>query len=508
MRAQLRTYHSIPCLQADQDPNAYKQLQDAPRLKSILKGASEDDNQPNSIERIKELPVPRTNPVNLIFVLSQYAPKVSEQHFFPPRDFFDLVMRPTLSSESRANAFLWLSWYYLESDFSGADDNPFGKGEPDSEGDGPLHKVPKLVPLSEEDADAENLDTEREKSFGEQKREERKKILEEDETVGPPPKKGRKGATSLGREDSALQALSDTDRTRSLSPASHSLQGPGHLPVEGSDFASPAAVNGAPSSSGGLAPYKPPERFRQKGQHRLMLKTSQYDSSRSPPPTAPGQGHAVFQGTPRVSMINRRMRAATGMQKAINRDRKMRAEAILHKRLAKERGRIRKQRRSQTRKGLFGYTMLNAIHNLPSGYDSENDEIGWGPGGLLPQPREAEDYGEEASRYVKIIARATRRLRREDDGLPRSGISKTHSRRKGRTKERSRGIGPSESDIQQHNVVPSSDVVDPPEEGLDDLDLDLLGENEEEEGLEDEMDVGDETDAAEEVLDEANDIKA
>lgn len=82
MRAQLRTYHSIPCLQADQDPSAYKQLQDAPRLKSILKGASEDDDQPNSIEKIKDMPVPRTNPVNLIFVLSQYAPKVSERHFF------------------------------------------------------------------------------------------------------------------------------------------------------------------------------------------------------------------------------------------------------------------------------------------------------------------------------------------------------------------------------------------------------------------------------------------
>jgi hypothetical protein len=45
MRAQLRTYHSIPSLQAHQDPNAYKQLQDAPRLKSILKGATEDQSR-------------------------------------------------------------------------------------------------------------------------------------------------------------------------------------------------------------------------------------------------------------------------------------------------------------------------------------------------------------------------------------------------------------------------------------------------------------------------------
>ena len=53
MRAQLRTYHAIPSLQANQDPHAYKQLQDAPRLKSILKGGTEDRQEPNSLEKIK-----------------------------------------------------------------------------------------------------------------------------------------------------------------------------------------------------------------------------------------------------------------------------------------------------------------------------------------------------------------------------------------------------------------------------------------------------------------------
>ena len=111
MRAQLRTYHSIPSLQAHQDPNAYKQLQDAPRLKSILKGATEDTEQPNTIEDVKNHPVPRTNPVNLIFVLAQYAPKISEIHFNPPQDFFDLVMKSSLSSRSRATAFVWRRWW-------------------------------------------------------------------------------------------------------------------------------------------------------------------------------------------------------------------------------------------------------------------------------------------------------------------------------------------------------------------------------------------------------------
>ena len=179
MRAQLRTYHSIPSLQAHQDPHAYKQLQDAPRLKSILKGASEDVDQPNTLEKIKSHSIPRTNPVNLIFVLAQYAPKVSELHFFQPRDFFDLVMRSTLSSQSRARAFLWLMWWYLESDFSreAALNNPFGPGQ-DGEGTGGLPiKVPDFDSLTEEQATEENVDTPDELEFGETKRLERKREL-------------------------------------------------------------------------------------------------------------------------------------------------------------------------------------------------------------------------------------------------------------------------------------------------------------------------------------------
>ncbi|SMR55238.1 unnamed protein product [Zymoseptoria tritici ST99CH_1A5] len=182
MRAQLRTYHSIPALQAHQDPNAYKQLQDAPRLKSILKGATEDEPQPATMDEIKAASRPRTNPVNLIFVMSQYAPKISELHFPPPRDFFDLVMRSSLGSVSRAKAFLWLIWWYLESDFTkeDAERNPFGPGQfdPADEGADALPvKVPTLESLTEEQAAEENVDTEEEKHFGEVKRKERIAIL-------------------------------------------------------------------------------------------------------------------------------------------------------------------------------------------------------------------------------------------------------------------------------------------------------------------------------------------
>jgi Ino eighty subunit 1 len=174
MRAQLRTYHSIPSLQARQDPNAYKQLQDAPRLKSILKGATEDIEQPNTLDDIERASIPRTNPVNLIFVLAQYAPRISELHFDVPRDFFDLVMKPSLSSASRARAFLWLMWWYLESQFTDEDSarNPFGVGRRSKPGERPI-KCPQFEILSDDQAAQENVDTQEEIDFGEIKRQER-----------------------------------------------------------------------------------------------------------------------------------------------------------------------------------------------------------------------------------------------------------------------------------------------------------------------------------------------
>jgi len=204
MRAQLRTYHSIPSLQAHQDPNAYKQLQDAPRLKSILKGATEDTEQPSTLEDIKAHPIPRTNPVNLIFVLAQYAPKISELHFDVPRDFFDLVMKSGLSSRSRATAFLWLMWWYLESDFSAeaALINPYGPGRQgqkqpgkDDPTNGMPLKCPQFEHLTEEQAALENVDTPEEIAFGEEKRQERIQILASDAApvVAGPKRGGKKG---------------------------------------------------------------------------------------------------------------------------------------------------------------------------------------------------------------------------------------------------------------------------------------------------------------------------
>ncbi|CAZ79414.1 unnamed protein product [Tuber melanosporum] len=178
MKAQLRTYHSIPSLQSYTDTHAYKQLQDAPRLKSILKGACEDRKEPVTLDQLITLPIPRTNPINLVFLLSTYAPKISELHFPESRDFYDLVMRSTLSSKSRARAFLWLMWWYLEGDFDteSAMKNPFGQGQEAKDGGVPC-RVPQFEHLTEEQAAKENVDADAEIEFGEKMRLERKKGL-------------------------------------------------------------------------------------------------------------------------------------------------------------------------------------------------------------------------------------------------------------------------------------------------------------------------------------------
>lgn len=232
MRAQLRTYHAIPSLQARQDPNSYKQLQDAPRLKSILKGGSEDRQEPQSLDGIKSRNVPRTNPVNLLFVMCSSAAKIAELHFPPGREFHDLIMKTNLSSKSRARAFLWIMWFYLESDFTeeGCWENPFGEGV-DYGVDVANQGVPRMEELSKEEEAEENIDTQEEVVFGKGKQAMRKKIIEADQqyALESNTKRGSRARMfPAGEEGSTMGVLprirpskheSDMDSTRSTPPA-------------------------------------------------------------------------------------------------------------------------------------------------------------------------------------------------------------------------------------------------------------------------------------------------
>ncbi len=454
MRAQLRTYHSIPSLQANRDPNAYKQLQDAPRLKSILKGASEDANQPGTIEKIKAAPIPRTNPVNLIFVLSQYAPKVSEVHFDPPRDFFDLVMRSTLSSKSRARSFLWLIWYYLESDFSAemALQSPFGPGRAANDGEEPF-KVPSFEHLTEAQADAENVDTEEEKNYGEMKRQERIRILQEDETVGPPLKKMKKSKRAPVKPGLAcisnLQSLDPTEELGIIAISDNDARSPSpnsaiHLKprYEGYDGPSISTNGNGPTGTPSVARFAPPLSRSDSNPQRLVLKTRMDDYPPSSSPAPPGSGHPIYFST----NSSRRPRPETSHQKAVNINRKMRIDHILHNKI-RDQHNIAREERSRHRSS-FGLMVMNRIKDLPVMYDTD-DEYSWGPGGLMPNRKEPEDFGEEAFSYKKAIDRAMRRLyREENEGALDRNFKRLRKRRyseddekDGRTRKRRRDDG-------------------------------------------------------------------
>ncbi|KAJ5725703.1 uncharacterized protein N7483_007060 [Penicillium malachiteum] len=404
MRAQLRTYHSIPSLQAHQDSNAYKQLQDAPRLKSILKGASEDVDQPNTLEKIKALTVPRTNPVNLIFVLAQYAPKVSEMHFFPPRDFFDLVMRSTLSSESRAKAFLWLMWWYLESDFTreAALNNPFGPGLEGEGAEGLPLKVPAFESLTEDQANDENVDTVEELEYGETKRLERKRILEEDDPLPRIVKRPKKeygfDEESLAGDYSGLGGRGSAMSTPQHPSAKRSLD-------DDDDEMTPSS-----SRPRNKQVKRDSSLNRTVGQQRLILKTRMdHTPNASPAPSGSGMMDRFVAEPSLTQSSSRRPRPLTQHQIAVEQNRRQRIEYLLAKRRSNAYRVLRAKRNSEIPFVRYG----RLLQSLPEGYDTE-EEGSWGKGGLLPNPDQEDDFGECANFFLSVVRKATRRLDRWD----------------------------------------------------------------------------------------------
>ncbi|KAF2876516.1 hypothetical protein BDV95DRAFT_560955 [Massariosphaeria phaeospora] len=473
MRAQLRTYHSIPSLQAHQDPNAYKQLQDAPRLKSILKGATEDHEQPSTIEDIRSNSVPRTNPVNLIFVLSQYAPKISELHFFPPRDFFDLVMRPNLSSRSRATAFLWLMWWYLEGDFSkeAALANPFGPGQYGPSDDPVTTDMPIKCPafdfLTPDNESYENVDTVEEKNFGEIKRKERIAILASDMApVVTGPKRTNKKAfnqnpvfsvladegvstpgrdrqspshsSARGRGGKLAKSIierdypSDTDRTRSASP-------PGSVYNIGKKSTPNMRINTLLNEDGPASSPAPkgPGRgnWSRNRTDKRGFKTKLENSQDAPSPLANAAAimngpHGFYLPLNGSEPAHKRTRPLTQHQLAVEQYRRRRVEVILDRGIRVEYQRAAKRRR---RDGAFMRAWVRCTGTL-DGYDTD-DESNMQPflqpdievsaktpppmfAGLVPlnYGGEVDDRGEEAYHRAKMLNRALRRMERWEGG--------------------------------------------------------------------------------------------
>ncbi|CAI4213752.1 unnamed protein product [Parascedosporium putredinis] len=391
MRAQLRTYHAIPSLQARQDPHAYKQLQDAPRLKSILKGSMEDREEPGTLVSIKEANIPRTNPVSLLFIICAAAQKIAELHFPAGQEFHDLVMKTKFSSHSRAMAFLWLMWFYLESDFTeeGCEENPFGPGV-----DYGLHVanqgVPSLEEMTAEEEVAENVDTQEELDFGYEKQKMRAKILEVDQAyiADTQPKRGARSRAVADDGPAILPRIrpskheSDMDSTRSTPPPSRVL-------------ARQAAIGSA--SRRGIP--------------------SKYTIIDASSPAGP-QGDGV---------VSRKPRPPTAHQLAVERHRKEQVDHILDRGLRKQYRKLRKLRKQE---GAI-YRASVRIKEMPDELAFQNSDgedepsrgrshvnkddypfRSTGPGGLCQLKSEPDDFGEETNMYCASVRRAVRRLNR------------------------------------------------------------------------------------------------
>lgn len=504
MRAQLRTYHAIPSLQAHQDPNSYKQLQDAPRLKSILKGASEDRAEPNTLEKIKDAEIPRTNPVNLIFVLAQYAPRITELHFPPGHDFYDLIMKTALSSKSRATAFLWLMWFYLESDFTeeGADENPFGSGV--DYGTGVRNQgVPRFGILYGDEVEAENVDTTEEVAYGQSKMRERKRIIEADQIAFQaeqgPPKRGPKPKLHLPPDDGGHNPASYMNRIRpkheeyGTSPAGLIRMRPKYE----SDMDSTRST--------------PPPRGFTSGSMRIhsVLNNKNRGLKQSMMESSP-----IAQGDPPPSIV-RRLRPLTAHQIAVERNRNQRVNYILLRAVRKEHHRARKIRRQE---GAF-YRAARRCEQMPDPFDDSEGEENLardpgafrerGFGGLMQLLDEDDDFGEETAAYAAAFRRIGRRLDRWDDQkdlhLGVMGTNRVMHQKSGSPNgDGLRGNDETEDERQgaqgKNKRDANGDATMEDEEDLDDLEKEILGlgsDNDEDsaDGDEDDMEKtrGDET---------------
>lgn len=149
MQTVLRSYHPLPCLQVGD--NSRKHMQDAPRMKSLLKSVllpfEKASTGPGSVpisktaqaaienavpahellelagnldevlSRYRDGHVPSTSVVNLIFIIATQAPELTSMHFMQPHDahsiFFPHKDHP-IPGRDRAKAFLWLVWHYYE----------------------------------------------------------------------------------------------------------------------------------------------------------------------------------------------------------------------------------------------------------------------------------------------------------------------------------------------------------------------------------------------------------
>ncbi|KAJ1329417.1 Ino eighty subunit 1 [Microdochium nivale] len=503
MRAQLRTYHAIPSLQARQDASAYKQLQDAPRLKSILKGAAEDRVEPGELSDFKDIEAPRTNPVNLIFLLCASAAHVAELHFPAGFEFHDLIMKTKYTSQSRANAFLWVVWFYLESDFTeeGCEENPFGAGV-DYGTDVANQGIPRLEEMTEEQEALENIDPKEEVDFGHEKQAHRARIIAADQAYMAEHQSKRGGRTKNNAEDSLSAAILPRIRPPKHESDMDSLRSP-----------TPPRGLGRLSGMGG----------RRGG---ASLKYQIFEGS-SPGPHNGGD-----------SVMGRKPRPPTAHQLAVERNRNQRVEHILDRGLRQEHHKARKARRQE---GVI-IRARKRLENMEDPFmDSDEEDFRLhsadknggvfrekGFGGLCPLRAEEDDFGEEFSTYAASMRRVNRRFARwaargqvgivppirKPDPYAQNYGSKHRDIRDNRDDSARPGDEDEKDNIRARTNGgggrDNGDVAMEDADDLDDMDRELLGigsgadEDDDDDDLEDDMD-GDGDDTQRVPLNDADD---
>ncbi|KAF9457100.1 hypothetical protein BDZ94DRAFT_1326526 [Collybia nuda] len=169
MKTAIRTYHPIPALQ-----RTAGNLQDAPRIKHILKSSlleAEQDNAPTTpadiLAHVASGRIPSTTIMNLIFVLANHSAPIGSAHFTENLDFIDLFLRKDVSSVSRGRAFLWLCYHYLEVPSTNNDDDYDDEGLANPFADQRRGNTPTFIFLSETEVAQENVDPEDEKTLAE-----------------------------------------------------------------------------------------------------------------------------------------------------------------------------------------------------------------------------------------------------------------------------------------------------------------------------------------------------
>lgn len=210
MRSTLRTYHSIPSLQADPVYGGSKPLQDTPRLKSILKAVSDVHEELKSLEDILESPPadkPNTNLVQLLFFLSNNLKSIKFHHdsneYSDSNNFMEFFLNSHIHPKNRARRFLWLVYTYLETSFTENELalNPFNPNE-----------IPPIELIPDNEVDEFDKDTDFEIEYSEKMYKTRLRYLADEEHNNNPKRgnKSKKEKEAIDSEDNTFDESIDT----------------------------------------------------------------------------------------------------------------------------------------------------------------------------------------------------------------------------------------------------------------------------------------------------------